>query len=329
MSAYSEASKAVFEVFDDTTPLVEGLSIDEAFLDVGGLLRRVGHTDRDRRRGCGATCSSGSVSPITVGVARTKFLAKVASGVAKPDGLLVVPPDGELEFLHPLPVEPALGRRPGDRGASCTTGGSRPSARSRSSARRALVSMLGHGVGPASARARAQSRSATGAGRPAPAIDRLAARARALARSRSDGHRRHRSWRSSIASPAACAPPSASAARSCSGCASTTSRARRGRTRCRARPRTPRTILATARGAAGRGGADDRASGADARSGSRSRNLDDDDVVQLALAVRSGRRRRTRRHASTTSATGSARRAVTRAVLLGRDPGLSVPMLPD
>ena len=56
-------------------------------------------------RGCGARCASGSGLPITVGVASTKFLAKVASGVAKPDGLLVVPPDGELAFLHPLPVE--------------------------------------------------------------------------------------------------------------------------------------------------------------------------------------------------------------------------------
>src|SRR3989442_14488589 len=50
--------------------------------------------------------------PITVGVARTKFLAKVASGVAKPDGLLVVPPDGELAFLHPLPVERLWGVGP-------------------------------------------------------------------------------------------------------------------------------------------------------------------------------------------------------------------------
>jgi DNA polymerase IV len=104
MAAYSDASKAVFEVFADTTPLVEGLSIDEAFLDVGGLRRVSGspaeiaaRLRRDVRERVGL--------PITVGVARTKFLAKVASGVAKPDGLLVVPPDGELDFLHPLPVE--------------------------------------------------------------------------------------------------------------------------------------------------------------------------------------------------------------------------------
>ena len=104
MSAYSEASKAVFAVFEDTAPVVEGLSIDEAFLDVRGLDHISGSpveiaTDLRRRirREVGL--------PITVGVARTKFLAKVASAVAKPDGLLMVAPDRELEFLHPLPVE--------------------------------------------------------------------------------------------------------------------------------------------------------------------------------------------------------------------------------
>jgi DNA polymerase-4 len=104
MSAYSEASKAVFEVFEDTTPLVEGLSIDEAFLDVRGLQRLAGEPEeiavRLRRR-----VLEQVGLPITVGIARTKFLAKVASAVAKPDGLLVVPPDDELGFLHPLPVE--------------------------------------------------------------------------------------------------------------------------------------------------------------------------------------------------------------------------------
>ncbi len=103
-SAYSEASKAVFRVFEDTTPVVEGISIDEAFLDVRGMERIAGTpieiAERLRRR---VRAEVGL--PITVGVARTKFLAKVASGVAKPDGLLVVPPDGELSFLHPLPIE--------------------------------------------------------------------------------------------------------------------------------------------------------------------------------------------------------------------------------
>jgi DNA polymerase IV len=111
MSAYAEASKAMYRVFEDTTPLVEGLSIDEAFLDVRGLRRLSGspaeiavRLRREVRERVGL--------PITVGVARTKFLAKVASGVAKPDGLLVVPPDGELAFLHPLPVERLWGVGP-------------------------------------------------------------------------------------------------------------------------------------------------------------------------------------------------------------------------
>ena len=121
MSAYAEASKAVFEVFEDTTPLVEGISIDEAFLDVRGLERLSGSATeiavrlrRDVLERVGL--------PITVGVARTKFLAKVASGVAKPDGLLVVPTDRELDFLHPLPVErlwgvgPATARKLRERG---------------------------------------------------------------------------------------------------------------------------------------------------------------------------------------------------------------------
>jgi DNA polymerase-4 len=129
MSAYSAASKAVFEVFRDTTPLVEGISIDEAFLDVGGLLKlraamlATGETSNRAEQvlATGETSNRAVVVEIaarlradvlarvglaiTVGVARTKFLAKVASGVAKPDGLLVVPPETELAFLHGLPVE--------------------------------------------------------------------------------------------------------------------------------------------------------------------------------------------------------------------------------
>jgi DNA polymerase-4 len=111
MSAYAEASKAVYRVFDDTTPLVEGLSIDEAFLDVRGLRRLSGTpTEVAERLRCAVRERVGL--PITVGIARTKFLAKVASGVAKPDGLLIVPPDGELAFLHPLPVERLWGVGP-------------------------------------------------------------------------------------------------------------------------------------------------------------------------------------------------------------------------
>jgi DNA polymerase-4 len=111
MSAYSEASKAVFEVFHETTPLVEGLSIDEAFLDVRGL-ERISGTPTEIAVGLRSDVAEHVGLPITVGVARTKFLAKVASGVAKPDGLLVVPPGGELAFLRPLPVERLWGVGP-------------------------------------------------------------------------------------------------------------------------------------------------------------------------------------------------------------------------
>ena len=111
MSAYAAASKAVFEVFENTTPQVEGLSIDEAFLDVGGL-RRVSGTPTEIAVRLRRVVREHVGLPITVGVARTKFLAKVASGVAKPDGLLLVPPDGELAFLHPLPVERLWGVGP-------------------------------------------------------------------------------------------------------------------------------------------------------------------------------------------------------------------------
>ncbi len=111
MSSYSEASKALYRVFEDTTPLVEGLSIDEAFLDVRGL-RRLSGTPTEIAVRLRHEVLERVGLRITVGVARTKFLAKVASGVAKPDGLLVVPPDGELAFLHPLPVERLWGVGP-------------------------------------------------------------------------------------------------------------------------------------------------------------------------------------------------------------------------
>jgi DNA polymerase-4 len=110
-SAYSEASKAVFEIFRDTTPLVEGLSIDEAFLDVRGM-RRIAGTPREIAERLRRRVLEEVGLPITVGIATTKFLAKVASAVAKPDGLLEVPAGGELEFLHPLPVERLWGVGP-------------------------------------------------------------------------------------------------------------------------------------------------------------------------------------------------------------------------
>jgi DNA polymerase IV len=103
-SAYTEASKAVFEVFKRTSPLVEALSIDEAFLDVRGL-RHISGTPTEIAMRLRHEVHEEVGLAITVGLACTKFLAKVASGVAKPDGLLVIPAGGELAFLHPLPVE--------------------------------------------------------------------------------------------------------------------------------------------------------------------------------------------------------------------------------
>ena len=102
--AYTEASRQVFDIFRDTSPIVEPMSIDEAFIDVAGLWRLAGsptHIATELRR----RVADDVGLPISVGVARTKFLAKVASAVSKPDGLLVVEPDGELDFLHPLPVQ--------------------------------------------------------------------------------------------------------------------------------------------------------------------------------------------------------------------------------
>jgi DNA polymerase-4 len=110
-SAYTEASRALFAVFEDTSPLVEGLSIDEAFLDVRGMERIAGTPEQIAMRLRAAVRERVGL-PVTVGVARTKFLAKVASGVAKPDGLLVVPGDRELDFLHPLPVDRVWGVGP-------------------------------------------------------------------------------------------------------------------------------------------------------------------------------------------------------------------------
>jgi DNA polymerase-4 len=111
MSAYSTASKDVFAVFRDTTPIVEGISIDEAFLEVAGL-HKIRGTPTEIAIKLRSDVRERVGLPITVGVACTKFLAKVASGVGKPDGLLVVAPGKELAFLHPLPVERLWGVGP-------------------------------------------------------------------------------------------------------------------------------------------------------------------------------------------------------------------------
>jgi DNA polymerase-4 len=102
-AAYVEASKAVKAIFKDTSPTVECVSIDEAFLDVRGL-QEIGGTPVEIATRLRSTVREQVGLPLTVGIATTKLLAKVASGVAKPDGLLLVEPDEELAFLHPLPA---------------------------------------------------------------------------------------------------------------------------------------------------------------------------------------------------------------------------------
>jgi DNA polymerase IV len=323
MSAYSEASAAVFEVFEQTTPLVEGLSIDEAFLEVGGLRRVSGapieiaaRLRRDVRERVGL--------PITVGVARTKFLAKVASGVAKPDGLLVVPPDGELAFLHPLPVERLWGvgrvtaTKLHDRGLD-TVGEVAQLAEA------ALVAMLGRASGR-HLHALAHNR------------DPRPVQARRRRRSIGAQHALGRTPRSADAIDAALVALVDRVTRRmrAAGRVGRTvvlrlrfadfTRATRSHTFAQATAQT-RTILATARGLLTTAMPTIRREGL-TLVGVSVGNLDDDGAVQLALPF-------DRRSASALDAAlddvrdrfGSS--AVTRAVLLGRDQGLSVPLLPD
>jgi DNA polymerase-4 len=107
-SAYVEASRALFDLFEETAPLVEGLSLEEAFLDVRGL-ERISGTPRQIAERLRHRAKERVGLALTVGVARTKVLAKMASRAAKPDGLLVVEPNREAAFLRPLPVESLWG----------------------------------------------------------------------------------------------------------------------------------------------------------------------------------------------------------------------------
>jgi DNA polymerase IV len=323
MSAYADASRAVFEVFDATTPVVEGLSIDEAFLDVGGL-RRVSGTPveiaarlrRDVRRQVGLA--------ITVGVARTKFLAKVASAVAKPDGLLVVAPEWELEFLHPLPVQRLWGvgaattQRLHERGV--TTVGELAGI-----AEPALVAMLGrasghhlhalaHGLDPRPVLVGRRRRSigsqrALGRARWAPVsidadlvglVDRVTSRMRASGRVGRTVVLRLRF--------------------------DDFSRATRSHTLDRATAQTE-IVLTTARALLTAAMPRIERDGI-TLVGVAVGNLEDDDAIQLTLPF--GRRSRDALDTAVDDVRdrfGST--AVQRAVLLGRDPGLSVPLLPD
>jgi DNA polymerase IV len=324
MSAYSEASKAVFEVFEDSTPLVEALSIDEAFLDVRGMRRIAGtpteiaaRLRRDVREHVGL--------PITVGVARTKFLAKVASGVAKPDGLLVVPPDAELAFLHPLPVERLWGVGPVTarkiRALGITTVGQVAQL-----AETVLVSILGRASGR-HLHALAHNRD--------PRRVRVGRRRRSIGSQRALGRRAPRSFDALDANLVAIVDRVARRLRAGRRVCRTVvlrlrfedfSRATRSHTLSQATAQT-HTILATARGLLATAMPMIERQGI-TLIGVALGNLEDEGAIQLALPFDLQR-------ASALDATldevrerfGSA--AITRAVLLGRDPGLSVPLLPD
>jgi DNA polymerase-4 len=325
MSAYSEASRAVFEVFEGTTPLVEGLSIDEAFLDVGGL-RRVSGTPREIAARLRLDVRQRVGLPITVGVARTKFLAKVASGVAKPDGLMVVPPDGELAFLHPLPVERLWGvgrvtaAKLRDRGISTVGEVARvPEA--------ALVAMLGRGSGR-HLHALAHNRD--------PRPVEVGRRRRSMGAQRALGRRRPRPTPADVdASLVALVDRVARRMRGAGRVGRTVtlrlrfddfSRATRSRTLARATSST-HTILATARGLLAEASPLVERQGL-TLVGVAVGNLGDDRAVQLELPF--GRGSATALDAALDEVRDRfGTTAVTRAVLLGRDPGISVPLLPD
>jgi DNA polymerase-4 len=323
MDAYAEASKAAFEVFNRTTPLVEGLSIDEAFLDVGGLWRIAGppagiavRLRRDVLEQVGL--------PITVGVARTKFLAKVASRVAKPDGLLVVPPDGELAFLHPLPVERLWGvgavtaGRLRDRGI--TTVGQVAQL-----GETALVAMVGQAAGR-HLHALAHNRD------PRPVV--LGRRRRSIGSQRALGLR-PRTPEDVDAVVVGLVDRVTRRLRAASRVCRTVmlrfrfgdfSRASRAHTLPQATAET-RTILAVARDLLAAAMPTIRAQGL-TLVGVTLANLDDDGAVQLTLPF--DRRSQSALDAAVDGVHdrfGSA--AITRAVLLGRHQGLQVPLLPD
>jgi DNA polymerase-4 len=323
MSAYSDASKAVFAVFRETSPLVEGLSIDEAFLDVRGM-RRIAGSPLDIAVRLRRTVLEQVGLRITVGVARTKFLAKVASGVAKPDGLLVVPPAGELAFLHPLPIErlwgvgPVTARKLHDYGI--TTVGQVAEL-----AEPALVVLLGRAAGR-HIHALAHNRD--------PRPVQVGRRRRSIGAQRALG-RRPRSRAALDAVLVALVDRVAGRLRKARRVCRTVvlrmrfddfSRATRSHTLMEATAQT-QTILATAREllAAAMPIIDEQGI---TLVGVALANLDDASAVQLALPLDR------RRPAALDVAIDDVRErfgssAITRAVLLGRDQGISMPVLPD
>ena len=322
MSAYSEASKAVFEVFDDTTPLVEGLSIDEAFLDVRGLRRLAGSPTEIATRLRQRVLEQVGL-PITVGIARTKFLAKVASGVAKPDGLIVVPPDDELGFLHPLPVERlwGVGR------VTSTKLHSRGITRVGQVARldeAVLVSMLGRAAGR-HLHALAHNRD--------PRPVQAGRRRRSIGSQRALG-RRPRSVEDIDATIVAIVDRVARRLRAGKRVCRTVvlrlrfadfTRATRSQTMPQATAQT-RTILDTARGLLAAAMPMIESEGL-TLVGIALTNLEREDAIQLALAFDPRFDELDAALDEVRDRFGSA--AVTRAVLLGRNPGIAMPILPD
>jgi DNA polymerase-4 len=292
MSAYSEASKAVFAVFDDMTPLVEGLSIDEAFLDVRGL-GRISGPPRDIAERLKERVLAEVGLRITVGVARTKFLAKVASGVAKPDGLLVVPPAGELAFLHLLPVERLWGVGP------VTARKLHALARNRDP-RRVVTRQRRRSIGSQRALGRRRRSAAELDAVLVAIVDRLGRRLRTARRACRTVVLRLRF--------------------------DDFSRATRSSTLAQATTETP-TILATARGLLAAATPMIHERGLTLLGLSLS-NLQDDSAIQLVLPFD------IRRAMALDVVLDSVRErygaeAITRAVLLGRDQGVSMPLLPD
>ena len=144
-SAYTSYSDRVFAIFRDFTPLVEPISIDEAFLDVSGAKALFGDAQRIARS-VRARVRAETGLPVSVGVATTKHLAKVASRVAKPDGLVVVPPGGELDFLRPLSVDHLWGVGPVTM-ARLASKGVRTVGELADTPYRTVAGWLGHGAG--------------------------------------------------------------------------------------------------------------------------------------------------------------------------------------
>ena len=323
MEAYSEASKAVFAVFDRTTPLVEPLSIDEAFLDVAGL-RRIAGSPAEIAAQLRRDVLDEVGLPISVGVARTKFLAKVASAVSKPDGLLVVPPDQELAFLHPLPVERLWGVGP-KTAARLHARGLRLVGEVAALPRSALVAMLGRAAGH---QIHALSHNVD------PRVVRVGRRRSSIGSQRALGWGAH-PFEVIDASLVALVDRVTRRLRAAGRVGRTVvlrlrfddlSRAARSRTLAMPTSHTP-TILDAARDLLG-----------DTRDlilgrgctlvGVAITNLDDDAAVQLALPFRPDAGDALDRAVDEVRERfGSA--AVTRAVLLGRDPSMVMPLLPD